>query len=262
MSIDYISDLHLNYHLHTKSHIDLLTKLIDFNNISDILIIAGDIGDDNKQNFSVLKFLSSFYKNIIITLGNHEYYSENSISRIIDFKSMINKEKNIHLLDGNIVKINGIRFGGAMGWYDGTYIMKYFNKYYTQNITKINIKWKNIMSFDRKNISHITNFYTLFEQELPKIESIYQKADVMITHINPSNLREHQNPEYINEYSTGFFCFDGLKYLEKTTAKFWIFGHTHAKVDYEYNNTKVLSNPLGYPNENFSFKMHHFNYVI
>ena len=164
MSIDYISDLHLNYHLHTKSHIELFTKLIDINKKSDILIIAGDIGDNNKQNFNVLKFLSYYYKDIIITLGNHEYYSKNSISRINDFKSMISKEKNIHLLDGNIVKINDIRFGGAMGWYDGTYIMKYFNKYCTQNLSIINKKWKDLMSFDRKNISHITNFYTLFEQ--------------------------------------------------------------------------------------------------
>jgi hypothetical protein len=80
----------------------------------------------------------------------------------------------------------------------------------------------------------------------------------MITHINPSNLREHQNPEYANEYSTGFFCFDGLKFLKNTTAKYWIFGHTHSKLDYEYNNTKVLSNPLGYPSENFNFKIHSF----
>lgn len=261
MSIDYISDLHLNYNLHTKSHKELFDKLIDVKNISDILIIAGDIGDDNIQNFDVLKFLGSFYKNIIITFGNHDYYSKNSICRINDFKSMINQEKNIHLLDGNIVKINDIRFGGAMGWYDGTYIMKYFNKYYTQNKFIINKKWKELMSFDRKNISHITDFYTLFEQELPKIELIYRESDVMITHINPSNLKEHQNPEYINEYSTGFFCFDGLKYLNNTTAKFWIFGHTHTKVDYEYNNIKVLSNPLGYPSENFNSKIHSFNYI-
>jgi len=261
MSIDYISDLHLNYHLHTKSHIELFNKLIDFNKISDILIIAGDLGDDNKQNFDVLKFLNSFYKNIIITLGNHEYYSKNSLSRINDFKSMINAESNIHLLDGNIVEINGIRFGGAMGWYDGTYIMKYFNTFYLQNITIINNKWRELMSFDRKNISHINNFYTLFEQELPKIEAIYKKSDVIITHINPSNLKEHQNPEYKNEYSTGFFCFDGIEFLKNTTAKFWIFGHTHAKVDYEYKNTQVLSNPLGYPNENFSFKMQTFEYL-
>ncbi len=61
MSIDYISDLHLNYHLQTKNHMELFNKFIDFNKISDILIIAGDIGDDNKQNFSVLRFLNSFY---------------------------------------------------------------------------------------------------------------------------------------------------------------------------------------------------------
>jgi len=260
MSIDYISDLHMNYHLKTKTHTELFSKLINLNKVSEILIIAGDIGDDNEQNFNVLKFLSSFYKHIIITLGNHEYYSKNSVSRIIEFKAMIKKESHIHLLDGDIIKINDIRFGGAMGWYDGTYIMKYFNMFYTQSAEKINRNWQNLMSHDRKNISHITNFTTLLKQEIPKIESIYKKSDVIVTHINPSNLKEHQNPEYINTYSTGFFCFDGLEFLKNTTAKFWIFGHTHRKVDYEYNNIKVLSNPLGYPDENFGFKMHHFDY--
>ena len=37
------------------------------------------------------------------------------------------------------------------------------------------------------------------------------------------------------------------------TVDLWIHGHSHQAVDYEIANTRVLSNPRGYPDEHTGF---------
>jgi len=43
--------------------------------------------------------------------------------------------------------------------------------------------------------------------------------------------------------------FAGDAYLEKTKAKYWIYGHAHGEHSFERYNTKCLMNTLGYPGE-------------
>ena len=87
----------------------------------DYLIIAGDIGHDLIQNIAVLNILKEvFYKEIIITLGNHDHYVigfnllETARSKAKKSKKLY-KQNGIIVLDGDIVEIEGIKFGGAIG---------------------------------------------------------------------------------------------------------------------------------------------------
>ena len=43
-------------------------------------------------------------------------------------KHLIKKEKNIFCLDGDIIEIEGIKFGGCNSWYDDSYVKKYFKE--------------------------------------------------------------------------------------------------------------------------------------
>ena len=96
----------------------------------DYLIIAGDIGHDLIQNIAVLNILKEvFYKEIIITLGNHDHYVigfnllETARSKAKKSKKLY-KQNGIIVLDGDIVEIEGIKFGGAKGWYHSAYVKK------------------------------------------------------------------------------------------------------------------------------------------
>ena len=148
MTIDILSDLHLDFyfkrHLTTGENIISLFRPILTDNgkreVGNILIIAGDIGHYNEQNIEVLKiFQKEFYKHIICVLGNHDYYlvsseakytfEDDSFKRVEDMQKLINQEKNMYCLDGEVIEIEGIRFGGADSWYDGSYIQKYFSQY-------------------------------------------------------------------------------------------------------------------------------------
>ena len=139
MKVDILSDLHLDFyykpHLTISESIASFFKLVftddETRKVGDVLIIAGDIGHYNEQNIEVLKiFQKKFYKHIICVLGNHDYYlvdneakytfENNSFKRVEDMRKLINQEKNMYCLDGKVIEIEGIRFGGADGWYDGS----------------------------------------------------------------------------------------------------------------------------------------------
>ena len=260
MKIDILSDLHFDNYFYNKYSkddvINFYSQIIDFNNCGDVLVIAGDLGHNNHQNIKILKILKEFYKNIVCVLGNHDYYlngKENkslfkgSFERVSNMRELINKEDNIYCLNGDIIEIDSVKFGGCDGWYNDGYLQvnypdEFFPKYST------NIMWQNSTP-DYKNILEIENFDDFYEIEKPKIERVYKECDVMITHINPSAKKEYLNAKYQNNQSSTFFCFDGEDYLKNGSMKYWIFGHNHDVIEYKEHNVKCICNPLGYYNE-------------
>ena len=97
---------------------------------------------------------------------------------------------------------------------------------------------------------HAIQWQEFGEIQKEKISSIYKDVDIMVTHINPSIRKEHISHSYREEMSTGFFTFNGIKYIEEGSMKYWIFGHTHEKIGYEYCDVQCICNPMGYPGEN------------
>ena len=260
MKFDILSDLHFDYYFKTFPSQKDIRKVYDtiFVDRGDVLIIAGDLGHDNQQNILVLKMIQRYYyKSIICVLGNHDYYLVNkkaendyymdSYKRAVEMKDLINNNYDIYCLDGDIVEIDGISFGGAMGWYSNAYLKEYYplESYHSDAINKL---WKNNVN-DYEYIKGVDYYDTLYKHNLSKIESIYDKCDVMITHINPSFKNEHISPQYKGEVSNTFFCFDGHRFMDDGNMKYWVFGHTHDAISYEYNGVKCICNPLGYPNE-------------
>ena len=261
LKVDILSDLHIDFYFNptvavTTKNVKSLFDDIFKGSSSDILIIAGDIGHHNQQNIEVLKILQQeYYKYIICVLGNHDYYLitsgarkhyKTSYNRADEMKKLINKEKDMFCLDGNIVEIDGIKFGGCDGWYSDAY-MKHYYPHKTKRFT-IGL-WKHTIS-DYENILGIKNFYELYNKEIEKIEKIYQNCDVMITHVNPSYLEDHIAEQYHGSDINTFFTFDGHKYLKDGSIKYWVFGHTHDEIQYEFEDVKCICNPLGYPSEN------------
>ncbi len=266
MKIDILSDLHFDYYfvqkygIYEKAIVNFFTPY--FNNDSECLIIAGDLGHYNDQNLAILKiFKKHFYKYIVCVLGNHDYYifdpngmskyKGHSLYRVSQMREDINSEDGIYCLNGNIVELDGIKFGGCDGWYDGSYVPRYWSE---QPIPD-RFMWKQCMGDDVRFIKGIDHYTQLFEIEKNKIEKVYQKCDVMITHVNPSNLNRHLSPKYKKQQSNGFFCFDGERYLRDGSMKYWIFGHTHDAIEYSYPDgfegpkVQCICHPLGSPHE-------------
>lgn len=250
MRIDILSDLHCDYFFKQSNNSTIDIKKVydkvllqDGRNAGDVLVVAGDIGHYNNQNLIILKMIKRIYgyRAIVCVLGNHDYYLanriarddyEDSFERARELIDLVNSEEDLYCLDGNVIEIDGVKFGGAMGWYSDAYLnYRYPNGNFP--LKSNNEMWKKCM-LDFEMTKGIENFNDLYHIELPKIEAVYKECDVMITHINPSYEDVHLSKEFFREQTNTFFCFNGHKYLKGTTAKHWIFGHTHDSFSYEF----------------------------
>lgn len=138
VKFDLISDIHLDFWVEHSGNLAKMNRQLDaFIQLllpaspSSTLVIAGDLGHFNKQNAMMLTRLKELYKHIVIAAGNHDYYlvsksiknkyKRNSLHRWAEMKQLLDPLPGVHILDGNSIEMDGIRFGGCGMWYDFQY---------------------------------------------------------------------------------------------------------------------------------------------
>lgn len=264
MKVDYFSDPHFDFWFAPQQNISYEKLDFQFSNYipsqpGEVLLIAGDLGHYNRQNIEIIKAIKKLYnyKHIICVLGNHDYYlctteqkfgfEQNSFNRVKQMRKLLNEEDGLHCLDGNVVEIDGVKFGGCDSWYSDAYLKGYFPKAEFTHESN-NQMWQNVMN-DWNYLYGIEHYKTIYNTEKPKMKTVYDKCDVMMTHVNPSYLKRHLDSQWANDQSSTFFTFNGHDFMKNGTMKYWIFGHTHSKIEYEHNGVQCLCNPLGYPGE-------------
>jgi hypothetical protein len=282
MQLDILSDLHINAHL---KHLDpsdaILTRLWErLEPKGEVLLVAGDIGEITLQNVNVLKRLKKlFYKEVVCVLGNHDLHGLNH--RVIylydenrelveqkgwgDFRQKRDEAKvlyadaGIHLLDGDVIDLDGLKIGGDMGWYDGLYPKRHrislgkHKMFGYREYEDMQELWNSCMPDD--DIKPMRRFDGLLQEELSKIDGIVEHCDIMLSHINPSIDPAHQDTRYKDDPSCGFYSFDGKGYTDRFNGTHWIFGHSHfcSRNSVARENKEpfeLISNTLGYPSEN------------
>jgi len=271
MTLSILSDLHLDFYFKSfkqtqeevKAFFDpIFTPIVEGEKIesSDVLVVAGDLGHYNSENVKIIGYLRELYfKHIVCVLGNHDYYlinriamddyEMNSYNRAQELRKLLNAIDGVYCLNGNVIEIEGVRFGGCDSWYDGQYKLHNLNPHFKSSIDDVRRLWKYVMN-DAGYIPNLMHFDELWAIENPKIEATYQKCDVMITHVSPSiNPKHIPDKHYRLDDSTSFFTFDGEQYVKNTSAKVWIYGHTHTPNDFIWHGVQMICNPLGYPGE-------------
>lgn len=262
LKIDVLSDLHADFYFHGPLNEYTIHNLYGriLQKGGDVLVVAGNIGHDNDRNIRVLKLIREVfgYRHILCVLGNHDYYlpdpgasgsyRNDSRLRAAEMRDLIDAEEGMRCLDGEVVEIGGVRFGGCDSWYDATYIERHFPKGNREETEAyVSRFWEKTMS-DADYLRGVDRrAFAAAEKE--KIRRICRKVDVMITHVNPSIEKEHVPARWREMETTGYFTFDGTEFLESGSMKYWIFGHTHERMEYEAYGVKCLCNPMGYPDE-------------
>lgn len=260
MIVDYISDIHEDcffQDIKSEKYDLFIDSLFTNITIGKVLIIAGDLSENINRIINFLKKVKSKkdYEYILYIPGNHELYLnvedkfKSSIAKYDFLAKKVNEMNDIgvYFLDGTILEIEGIKFGGVSMWYDGSYLRK---KMIHLEEHSFNTFIKRLYNqYMRDSIKIKESLFDMFSWQKSKLELIYKDADVIFTHINPVNVDSYLSPNFRGQDGNAFFCFDGLKYLEHTNAKYWIYGHTHDIFEGEIFNVKLLCNPSGYPGE-------------
>ena len=291
MKVAYISDLHLDSWIKCRenqedfeeqlenqmfSYLEFIMGSENIQNFKEtVLVIAGDLSHFNYFIQKFLEMMKSIFKEILLVPGNHDYYlittpiqkefQKNSYNRISDLKRIC-KDLGVHFLDGQIVEIDGKKFGGTMMSWDRSFYERYFKRpvrdseiknYYTNCMADARFMMngrtpelkQNVYEEGNRRLIGAFDQFELLEKEKSKMNNYndFDDIDVIVTHYAPhvaSNL-----PEHFNNESTTFFTYDGRKDLERISPKYWVFGHQHFVVDDLVNETRLVCNPLGYKNE-------------
>jgi metallophosphoesterase superfamily enzyme len=239
---------------------------------ADYIVVAGDISNNMLMSVRFLQWLASKYKMVYWTHGNHDYVVDNITMphvRISNYEYIQAIDKLIHMVDKdskiftnkkNIVwlnkdtpakKIPGTRhtIAGSMGVADFTYGLllapkKYNKSWYVKHWPSWydGLGWRmDVQKYLKFIIEEKANMMNLIVGQMPTI---------MVTHFMPSHATVAR--KFQSDWRSGYFTFDGHKHLKefnKNGGEYWLFGHTHERVDIKHNNIRLMSNPKGYPDE-------------
>lgn len=284
LNVFYISDLHIDFHIKETNESEKLKKQINkfildlgVQNIPeqerDVIVIAGDLSHYFVHNKIFLTQLKEYFREVIVVPGNHDYYLVsnaqerkylfNSYNRILELKVFCSENK-INFLDGRTICIDGFRIGGAMGYWDSSYL-KHLNpkvtEYEANELYKKELNDINFIMFGEKPYKiplaygayHLKSTFEsseFREVQMKRIQDITDEGSLhlMITHYAPTIHLEFPEKYQDDEVNT-FYTFDGSKFQETLKPKFWLFGHVHHRQNFLINETNYLSNPYGYPSE-------------
>jgi Icc-related predicted phosphoesterase len=79
------------------------------------------------------------------------------------------------------------------------------------------------------------------------VATLVDASDVVLTHHLPAF--ESVPASFARSAMNAFFVCDMASHVRKRQPKLWIHGHSHDRCDYLLGKTRVVANPLGYPNE-------------
>ena len=241
-----LSDIHLEfYDKHDKGKVHP-SMFMDVG-LAPNLALCGDIGYPTRPAYrAFLDWCSNNYKTVFVVAGNHEYYtsklaepkSEREIDTEID--SICKRFPNVFFLQKRAVQLPEGRVLGCT-------------------------LWSYIAPQNRLEAERYMNDYTLIpdwsvdlqrRRHLDHVQWLTSEIDHSETHDEPTVILTHHLPSYAlihREYRTshGNYNFAShLDHLIKPPLLGWFCGHTHKQMEYCHNGVHVLTNPIGYPNEN------------
>ena len=225
MRINYFSDIHLEFGLCERP-----------NNNADIIIAAGDIGVYDQA----IEWLISLKKPVIYVAGNHEFYNHEYCDTLRMLKEKC-ANTNIHFLENNTFKYNGVRFLGCSLWTDLFLEGE-------QTATDLNNSLNDFrkISFDEGmfNPKQFTKLHKHSKAWLEKaLARPFKGKTIVVTHHTPTHWSWNDSPNAIKKLA---YCNDLKLFFHKYEISAWFHGHTHSIGDYRIEGSRILSNTRGY----------------
>lgn len=244
MYIKLVSDLHIGIN---PLWIPSETK----EDKNTVLVIAGDISPKLDRLNSWFIALLDQFKNVIVVLGNHDYWGGNVSLEVDKLRKLLPQE--LIILENNTIVIENVKFVGATLWTDyhkgdplvmcrAIFDMNDY-KFIRYGADYIKCLPKHLHAIHVKSKDYI---FTNAVKDNP------EQRVVVVTHMAPSQ-------RSINRYysDSNYYYFSDLEQHFTDDIDYWMHGHTHSNSDYFVNSTNVIANPMGYGNENLEFNEYH-----
>lgn len=214
MKYGIVSDLHLEFYDWYVAH-----KILDKINTcgADVILLAGDIHSGYNLHELFLKEIKLPYYHVY---GNHDFYKNRKL--INDFFDR----------DGIV---------GACLWtnFNNDPVVKALAVRHINDFRLIESRINPNQKISPEEMSFMYDYQK---------EGIFaSSSEIVLTHFPPSlqTIAPKFNGDTLNRY----FVNDLDREITYSNKKLWISGHTHSIWDFYVGNCRLVSNPLGYPNE-------------
>ena len=237
MKIQYASDLHLEFR--ENWHILRQEKPMDVR--GDILVLAGDIGylgDENYRTHPFWDWASENYSQVIVALGNHEFYKFYNLSTMHD--GLVGEIRpNIHYYYNKVIHIEDVDLIVSTLWAHIDLEDAYLTERGVSDFHRI-MYGEDILTFSEFNNEH-QRCIDFIKRSVADSNAKYK---IVVTHHVPSF--QLMSPEFISSRINGAFTVELADYIEQSNIDYWIYGHSHRNIDKVIGTTRCVSNQFGY----------------
>jgi predicted phosphodiesterase len=233
MKIQLLSDIHIEFGDREPVSTD-----------ADLVILAGDIHTKGLAFDWIRRHFPS--QRVIYIAGNHEYYGEH-LERMLD-KLRAQSDDHIRFMDQDQLVIDGVRLLAGTGWTD-----------FLSTGNRVLAMWEAQAMLDYKKIRTGTDFRKLNPTDVAarsvafrswlkeRLYEPFEGKTVVVTHHAPLLLPSHSSGSHLD----ASFSNNWMELVEQ--ADLWLYGHTHQAADFTIGRCRLVSNPVGYPNEDAGF---------
>jgi len=227
-TLQLLSDLHLEFHRDSGRG---FIESLDPEGV-DVLVLAGDIHGASEIH-DTLAWFCDLYPTVVFVAGNHEYYGSNpeEVYGILA-KAQATLSGLVWLDSRTVEPVPGLKLAGATLWFPKPTGDEYLVRHARLN--------------DFNYIEDMEPW--VYEEHLRHkafLRAIADKVDVVITHHIPTRHGIHE--QYEGSPINHYFLYDLTETIEKTKPPLWLFGHTHAPMDFTVGETRLVCNSFGYP---------------
>jgi predicted phosphodiesterase len=288
MKVAICSDLHLEFGTITLENTEGAEVLI----LSGDILVERDLDVYDRRQYE-MGFMShrsrtwhdffedvcSKFPHVIYVAGNHEHYHGDFKYTLSGLKDKLKRHSNLHILDREVFKHNGVTFVGSTLWTDMNKedpltiyhmkdymndfrIIKNSNRYVYSNVPVYEYDSEGKVA---KNEAGQQIQIGMKKKEAPSrftpedaveenrkcfelIKHIVSENDnvVVVGHHTPSHQSCH--PRYKDDQimNGGYHNNYDEYIMDHPQIKLWTHGHTHEKYDYMIGETRIVCNPRGY----------------
>lgn len=237
MKVQYASDLHLEFRDNSRFLRD--NPLIP---VGEILLLAGDIGYLNDDNYTVHPFwdwASENFKQTLIIPGNHEFYKGKDLGAL-DAGCIAVIRHNIKCYYNAVITIDDIDFILSTLWSHIFSENSFVTERGVSDFYRIAYN-SQLLTSHHFNEEHLKALQFLNDA----LQSSKSAKRVVITHHVPTALCMAE--EFKNSRINGAFVAELHDFIYDNNIDYWVYGHSHRNLpEIDINGTKLLCNQLGY----------------
>lgn len=217
MKIQYASDLHLEFSDNSN-----YLKRNPLKPLGDILVLAGDIGylnDDNYSKHPFWDYVSNNYQQVVVVVGNHELYKYYDLAQIPQ-GLVCSIRSNVKCYYNAVIRIEEIDLIASTLWAKIPLEEAYLTERGVSDFHRI------LYNDEQLTSAHFNQEHEhCFQFIKNAVSESTAKHIVVATHHVPSF--RLASSDFAGSRINGAFTVELGQYIESSPIEYWIYGHSH-----------------------------------